>query len=214
MVKMTPYFKTLFLLILLTATAPHPIHSVSISQYRSLLSLSRSLLTRVANLRAERGDISGANRAKLMAQKLEPGLGLGFLGFAWSVGWDYAKNYAWRELDYRELYGAASDLNDLRSFLTELMRFDSDLDKATWIRRNYGDVLEVSKRLFVRLLGVFRQSGALREVVETVQKEVVEGGLLRDCLVVSSNDLKGLLVIFESLVSQYFSTHHDHEYDL
>ncbi|KAJ0018500.1 hypothetical protein Pint_10158 [Pistacia integerrima] len=183
MVKMTPYFKTLFLLILLTATAPHPIHSVSISQYRSLLSLSHSLLTRVANLRAERGDISGANRAKLMAQKLEPGLGLGFLGLAWS-------------------------------FLTELMRFDSDLDKGTWIRRNYGDVLEVSKRLFVRLLGVFRQSGALREVVETVQKEVVEGGLLRDCLVVSSNDLKGLLVIFESLVSQYFSTHHDHEYDL
>ncbi|XP_044461074.1 uncharacterized protein LOC123192556 [Mangifera indica] len=213
MVKMTPYLKPLFLFIILATTAPQPIHSVSIFQYRSLLSLSHSILMRVANLRAERGDISGANRARLIAQKLEPGLGLGFVGFAWSVGWDYVKNYAWRELDYRELHGAASDLNDLGRFITELMRFDSDLDKATWIRRNYGNVLEVSKRLLVRLLGVFRQSGPLREVVETVQVEVVEGSLLRDCLVLGSNDLEGLLQIFQSLVSQHFSAP-DLDYDL
>ncbi|KAJ0007350.1 hypothetical protein Pint_29001 [Pistacia integerrima] len=154
MVKMTPYFKTLFLLILLTTIAPQRIHSVSISisQYRSLLFLSRSLFTQVANLRAESGDISGANRAKLIAQTLEPGLEFRFLRFAWSVGWDYAKNDEGRELDYREIYGAVSDFNDLK------MKFDSDPDKASWIRQNYGDVLEVSKRLFVRLLGVFRQS--------------------------------------------------------
>ncbi|KAJ0074875.1 hypothetical protein Patl1_33580 [Pistacia atlantica] len=158
MVKMTPYFKTLLLLILLTTIAPQRIHSVSISisQYRSLLFLSRSLFTQVANLRAERGDISGANRAKLIAQTLEPGLEFRFLRFAWSVGWDYAKNDEGRELDYREIYGAVSDFNDLK------MKFDSDPDKASWISQNYGDVLEVSKRLFVRLLSVFRQSAKLR----------------------------------------------------
>ncbi|KAH7568668.1 hypothetical protein JRO89_XS06G0030100 [Xanthoceras sorbifolium] len=201
MAKIRPPCATLLILILIS-TAPHPSHS-SFNQYRTLLSLSHSLLTRVANLRAERGDISGSNRVKLISQKLERGLGLGSIGLAWSVGWDYMRNYAWRELDSRELYGAVLDLNELMRYLSELVRVDSEMGRATWVGQNYGNVLGVSKRLLVRLLRVFRQSGTLRETVETVKREVVEGVLLRDCLEVGSNDLKGLIQVFRDLVSQY-----------
>ncbi|KAK0577957.1 hypothetical protein LWI29_002863 [Acer saccharum] len=203
MAKMRPPCATLLILILVISSAPQPSQS-SFNQYRTLLSLSHSLLKRVANLRAERGDIAGSNRVKLISQKLERGLGLGFFGLAWSVGslgWDYMRNYAWR--DHQELYGAVSDLNELMRCLNELMRVDSEMGRATWVGQNYGNVLSVSKRLFVRLLKVFSQSGALREVVETVEREVVNGELLRDCLEVGSNDLKGLIQVFKDLVLQY-----------
>lgn len=113
---------------------------------------------RVSNLRAERGDISGANRAKAISQKLQRGaqLWLDCWGLAFSLGWDYVKNYAWRELDYRELYDAVSDLNELSSILSESM--NSDIDRVAWVGRNYGKILATSKRLSARLLNVFRRS--------------------------------------------------------
>jgi hypothetical protein len=48
--------------------------------------------------------------------------------------------------------------------------------------------------------------GPLKEVVETVQREVVEGDLLRDCLELGSNDLKGLVQIVKDLSSQFYSS--------
>lgn len=113
---------------------------------------------RVSNLRPERGDISGANRAKAISQKLQRGarLWLACWGLAFSLGWDYVKNYAWRELDYRELYDAVSDLNELSSILSESM--NSDIDRVAWVGRNYGKILAASKRLSARLLNVFRRS--------------------------------------------------------
>lgn len=165
MAKIRPPFPITALilaLLLLTATAPALTHALSLSQYRTLFSLSHSLLTRVSNIRAERGDISGANRVKFIAQKLDQGLGfgLGWWGFALPLGWDYVKNYAWRELDLQELYSAVSDLNELMSTLSESARVDSDTeeDRVDWVRRNYGKILAVSKRLFARLLHVFPQS--------------------------------------------------------
>lgn len=169
---------------------------------------------RVANLRAERGDISGANRAKAISQKLQrgPRLWLGCWGLALSLGSDYVKNYAWSELDYRELYDAVSDLNELSSTLSESMRVDSEIDRVAWVGRNYGKILVTSKRLFVRLLKVFRQSrGPLREVVEAVQREVLDGDLLRDCLEIGSNDLKGLIQIIKDFVLQYYLTLQDQD---
>lgn len=148
----------ILILVLLTGTAPAPIHSLSVSNYRTFFSLSHSLLMRVSNLRAERGDISGANRAKAISQKLQRGaqLWLDCWGLAFSLGWDYVKNYAWRELDYRELYDAVSDLNELSSILSESM--NSDIDRVAWVGRNYGKILATSKRLSARLLNVFRRS--------------------------------------------------------
>ncbi|XP_011013253.1 PREDICTED: uncharacterized protein LOC105117331 [Populus euphratica] len=198
----------LLLLLLLTTTVTTTAFSFSrtYSQYKSLFSLSHSLLTRVSNLRASRGDISGSNRAKLIAQKLERGLGLGFWGLSWSVGWDYAINYAWSDFDYRELYGAVSEMNELLRFLGELTRSGSEIERATWVAGNYKNVLRVAQSVLRRLVKVFHQSGPLKEVVETVQREVVEGDLLRDCLELGSNDLKGLVQIVKDLSSQFYSS--------
>ncbi|KAF7849636.1 hypothetical protein BT93_L0443 [Corymbia citriodora subsp. variegata] len=209
----------LLLLLLLSAAAPSPVHSLSYSQYKTLLSLAHSLATRVANLRSSRGDLAGADRARAIAQRLRPGrwlgLGPGFWRSAWSMGWDYARNYAWgwRDLEYREMYGAASDLGELLSLLGEFARAESEAERARWIGRNYGNALRVSKSVFARLLRVFSKSGPLREMVETMHKEVVDGDFLRDCLELGSNDLKGLIQILKDLTSQYHSSP-DHGDDL
>lgn len=50
--------------------------------------------------------------------------------------------------------------------------------------------------------------------METAQREVVDGGLLRDCLELGSNDLKGLLQIFKELALQFDSTSGDDRRDL
>lgn len=47
--------------------------------------------------------------------------------------------------------------------------------------------------------------GPLREIVETLQREVMEGGLLRDCLELGTNDLKGLLQILKDLSKQFYT---------
>ncbi|OMO82808.1 hypothetical protein COLO4_22824 [Corchorus olitorius] len=205
----------LLLFILLATTVPQPVNSISYSQYKTLFSLSHSLLTRVANLRSARGDAAGSNRARLIAEKLERWQGIGFWGSVWSVGWDYVWNYALSgDLDYGEIPGVVSDLNQLGSLLRELTRSNSEMERANWIARNYGNALTVSKRLFNRLLKVFKKSGALREIVETVQKEVTEGDLLKDCLEIGNKDIKGVLHILKDLASHYYSTSYSHRQEL
>ncbi|KAL4335504.1 hypothetical protein GQ457_07G029930 [Hibiscus cannabinus] len=198
---------TALIFILLATTVPQTVDSISYSQYRTLISLSQSLLTRVSNLRSARGDTDGSKRARLIAEKLERWQGVGFWGAAWSVGWDYVWNYGWGgDLDYTEIFGVASDLNQLGRMLGELTRSNSEMERASWVAGNYRNALAVSKRMFNRLLKVFKKSGVLREITETMQREVMEGGLLRDCLEIGSNDLKGLIQIFKDLASQYSTT--------
>ncbi|KAI4298189.1 hypothetical protein L6164_031778 [Bauhinia variegata] len=193
-------FLTLFLIVL-----PTPSESFAYGQYRTLFSLAHSLMSRVANLRSARGDIAGSARAKAIAEKLERGLGLGFWGLMWSAGWDYARNYAWRDLSYTELYGAVSDTKELLRCLTELTRMESDTERSVWVGRNYENVMRAFQSLSRKLLKVFRQSGMLREVLKTVQVEVADGGLLRDCLEIGSNDFKGLIQIVKDLILQFSS---------
>ncbi|MBA0836613.1 hypothetical protein Goarm_008810 [Gossypium armourianum] len=203
---------TVIFFILLAVTIPEAVDSLSYSQYKTLVSLSQSLLTRVSNLRSARGDADGSNRARLIAEKLERWQGVGFWGAAWSVGWDYVWNYAWgSDLDYAEIFGVASDLNQLGRVLGELTRSNSDMERASWVAGNYRNALAISKRIFNRLLKVFKKSGALREITETMQREVLEGGLLRDCMELGSNDLKGLIQIFKDLASQYSTSNHSQE---
>ncbi|THG17660.1 uncharacterized protein LOC114265522 [Camellia sinensis] len=204
----------LLLLILLLITSPPPSNSLSFSQFQTLFSLSHSLMTRVANLRASRGDLSGSDRARLIAAKLKRATGLGFWGAMWSVGWDYVRNYSWRDFTASfEVRGAVSDLNELLRALNELTRMESPAERVEWVSRNYKNALRVSRSLLQRLLQVFGQSGPLREVVETVQKEVVEGELLRDCLELGNDDLKGLIQIFKDIALQ-FSSNPDRSHDL
>lgn len=203
---------TVIFFILLAVTIPEAVDFLSYSQYKTLVSLSQSLLTRVSNLRSARGDADGSNRARLIAEKLERWQGVGFWGAAWSVGWDYVWNYAWgSDLDYAEIFGVASDLNQLGRVLGELTRSNSDMERASWVAGNYRNALAISKRIFNRLLKVFKKSGTLREITETMQREVLEGGLLRDCMELGSNDLKGLIQIFKDLASQYSTSNHSQE---
>ncbi|XP_057948462.1 uncharacterized protein LOC131144093 [Malania oleifera] len=196
---------TLIFLILLVST-PSPTRSISILQWRTVFSLAHSLLTRVANLRASRGDSAGSERARLLADKLERGLGLGFWKVAWSMGSNYLRNYAWRDVASTDLFGTVNDINALLRFLNELTQLDSDVDRAAWLQRNYRAVLRVSNSLVRRSLNTFRQSGPLREMVE---REVVEGGLLRDCLELGSSDLRGLIQVLKDLASQMSADERD-----
>ncbi|KAL3616968.1 hypothetical protein CASFOL_039362 [Castilleja foliolosa] len=196
---------SLLLLSLLLLSSPLS-HAFFFSNYHSLFSLSHSLISRVATLRAARGDLSGAARARTLARTLDRGTGLGFYKFAWNVGWDYIKNYAWRDtMSFQTLGGVMSDLSELSGALFELSRIQSDAERITWISRNYRNALRVSKSILTRLLTVFRQHGPLREIVLALQKEVSDGELLRDCLELGSDDLKGLVQVLKNIGLQYSS---------
>ncbi|XP_061356087.1 uncharacterized protein LOC133300543 [Gastrolobium bilobum] len=191
----------IFIAFLLLTSAPSPTQSLFFSfynHYRNLSSLAHSLFNGVANLRSSRGDVAGADRARGIADKLERGLGFGFWRIMWST-W----MWTWRELPLTELYGAVSDMNELLSGLTELTRMESAAQRSAWVSRNYQNVLTVSKSLYRKLLKAFGQS----ELMETLQIEVVEGGLIRDCLELGSNDFKALIQVVKDLVLQFFPVH-------
>nr|GEW56355.1 peroxisome proliferator-activated receptor gamma coactivator-related protein like [Tanacetum cinerariifolium] len=202
----------LFLLLLTTPTSPLPIPTPT--TFQSLFSLSHSLLTRVSNLRASRDDISGSIRAKSIADNINKHTsGFGFYKLIWSVGWDYVTNYAWRDTAAVgfDMFGVVSDINQLVSSLTELTQLGSDVQKVQWVARNYGNLLKVVKSLFNRLLKVFTRSGPLKDAVEILRTEIVDGGLLQDCLELGSSDLKGVIQILKDVAVQYSSTSHKNE---
>ncbi|MQM09727.1 hypothetical protein Taro_042607 [Colocasia esculenta] len=177
----------------------------ALRRWGTMLSLSHSLMERVANARAERGDLSGAARARAMANKLQLLGGGG--GGIWSMFWGYGRNYAWREgfsLDNArsaaEIYRVASKLV---SALQEMGQKRSDAERARWVARNYTKVLSAANTILRRLAQAFSRSGALREAVLMFQKEVAEGELLWDCLQVGAEDLEGLLHIARDLFFAY-----------
>lgn len=198
---------SLFLIFLILLTVnPSVSFSFSFSHYHTLLSLSHSLTTRVANLRSSRGDYDGAARARAMARKLETFRGLGFWNLAWTMGSDYLRNYAWSDISsmsFNTLSSVFSDVNELLRALNELSQVDSDFERFSWVSRNYKNVLNGSRSMLGKLLSVFRESGAIRELVETLQREVVEGDFLKDCLEVGTDDLKGLVQVFKDIALQY-----------
>ncbi|XP_060194048.1 uncharacterized protein LOC132623325 isoform X1 [Lycium barbarum] len=53
---------------------------------------------------------------------------------------------------------------------------------------------------------IFFKQGPLKEVIETLQKEVLEGDLPKDCLELGTTDLKGLLMVFKDISSKHTST--------
>ncbi|GER39911.1 protein kinase superfamily protein [Striga asiatica] len=118
----------------------------------------------------------------------------------------YVRNYAWGDAaSFRTLGGLMLYLNELLGALYELIRIELDAERVAWIGRNYKKALGVSKSIFARLLTVFCQSGPLRKAVEVLQQEVLEGGLLKYCLELGSNDLKGLIQVVKDIAFQYSS---------
>ncbi|KAK4769982.1 hypothetical protein SAY87_030514 [Trapa incisa] len=190
-------------LLVLSPALPPVAGSFSFSSYRNMLSLTHSLTVRVANVRRARGDIAGYRRAVTIADRMERWTRLGFLSLLGPMGWDYLRNYAWgRDLEYSELYAAVPELNGLLALLGEFSRRRTDAERAAWIGRNYGNVLRASKLIIGRLQRVFSKAGPMRELVETLRKEMVDGDFLRDCLEVGTNDLKGLIQILKDLALQ------------
>ncbi|MCL7031879.1 hypothetical protein MKW94_021280 [Papaver nudicaule] len=197
----SPRLLLVLCLILYTPLLP-PTEAVSFGQLRTLISLSNSLMNRVSNLRASRGDYAGSERAKKIADQLNGG-GLGLYKRMLSMGFDYLKNYAWRDMgSSMDMFSAISEFKEILMGLNELTRLNSDQERAAWVIRNYQKLFAVSKSILWKLLRVFRQSGPLREVVLILQEEI-EGGLLKDCLELGANDLKGLIQIVKDLAIQF-----------
>lgn len=150
----------LFISLLLLSTTQS--HSLFFSNYRILVSLSHSLASRVATLRAARGDVDGAARARNLARNIERGMGLGFYKLVLNMGWDFLKNLAWSDtMSFGTLAAVLPDLKELLAAVGDFNRINSDAGRVAWIGRNYGNVLRVSKSLFTRLLKVFGQSVCL-----------------------------------------------------
>ncbi|PWA63218.1 hypothetical protein CTI12_AA355860 [Artemisia annua] len=53
--------------------------------------------------------------------------------------------------------------------------------------------------------------GPLKDAVEILRTEIVDGGLLQDCLELGSSDLKGVIQILKDIAIQYSSTSHKNE---
>ncbi|KAK9150754.1 hypothetical protein Syun_009063 [Stephania yunnanensis] len=181
------------------------------SQLRTLTSLSTSLMHRVANARAARGDAQGAQRARRIAEAMESGV--------WSVwrrvGWDYVWNYAWGDGvgDLGEFGGVVADVAELLRLLNELTQSGSD--------RVYQRVVEVgnsvvrTQRVQTDFLNKKRKllegkMGAIREVVMGIKKEV-QGDLLKDCIDVGIGDLKGLVQVVKDMALQFSRQNNLHE---
>ncbi|EHA8592322.1 hypothetical protein COCNU_contig69425513G000010 [Cocos nucifera] len=197
-----PFLLPLFLLFLL-AQPPPPASGLWLGQLGTLLSLSRTLLTRVANARAARGELAGAARARKIADQLRL-LGGGEGKGIWSLGWDFARNYAWRgRLPTAEVSGAASQL---LAALVEFSRIESPAERSRWALRNYRNLLALSDSILQKLLHALSRSGPLKAMVLVIQKEAVEGELIRDCLEVGAADLEGLVRIARGVFFSSYSS--------
>lgn len=157
-----------FLLLLLPPPPPAVAAAAwlgALGRWRTVVSLSHSLLQRVANLRTERGDHTGAARARTIAHRLELLGGGAAEGGLWSLCWDYLRNYAWREGGgiggveaAVEIYRAAGELV---SSLQELGRLRSDAERARWAARNYPRMVSAAGTIFRRLSHAFWRSVTL-----------------------------------------------------
>ncbi|XP_047058739.1 uncharacterized protein LOC124665372 [Lolium rigidum] len=168
---------------------------VPLREVASLLSLSHSLLTRVAVARADRGDAAAAARARRIASHLSLLSSRG----AWALGWDYLRHYAFSSAAGCGL-SCATAAARLLAAAAEASRLSSPVDAAQWLGRNYADLRAAATKLLSGLLAAFSEQGPLREVVLDVKWEVEEGGLLKDCLQVGAKDLEGLLIIAKDLM--------------
>ncbi|KAJ4771449.1 Isoleucine--tRNA ligase [Rhynchospora pubera] len=179
---------------LLTPTPPCA-SALSFYQWRTLLSLSKSLLSRVANARYARGDLSGAARVRNLASNLHL---LTVNSGVFSLGWDYVWNYYSTSLDL-----PLEDITRLAKKVSEVSRVGSKERIALWISENYLDLRQLSESVVQGLLRTFSRSGALRDTVLAMKKEIEEGDLLKDFLEVGSKDFLGLLQIGKDIFCSF-----------
>lgn len=141
---------SLFLLSLLLTPSPPGATALALYQWRTLLSLSSSLLSRVANARYARGDLSGAARARNLASHL--GLLTG-RGGIFSLGWDYMWNYYSSSLEL-----PVEEISRLAKKLSEASRAGSREGITQWIGANYSDMRKLTESVIEGLLRSFSKS--------------------------------------------------------
>lgn len=170
-----------FLLLLLSP----PATAAPLEQWRTLFSLSQSLMRRVSTARASRGDLAGAARAQTIADRLDGGRG--FWSGVWSMGWDYLRHYSWQDLLFtwppQEVFLVMTDINQLLAAVNELGRVGSEAGRARWVASNYRRVLSAVTSLLKRLLLAFSRS---------VSGLVFFGGVGGDVLCVAGEVFDGL----------------------
>lgn len=145
----------LFVLVLLLFSTSIPRASalrVPLRQAAALVSLSHSLLSRVAATRAARGDAAAAARARRIASLLSS-------RGAWGLGWDYLRHYAFSSATGCGLSCAAT-ASRLIAAAAEASRLRSATDAAQWMRRHYGDIRDAAAQLLNGLLLAFSEEVA------------------------------------------------------
>nr|CAD1834061.1 unnamed protein product [Ananas comosus var. bracteatus] len=127
---------------------------------------------------------------------------------AWSLGWDFLWNHAFRGGDGGA--EASRTASRVLAALSEASRIKSTAEMRRWVLRNYPDLVALSNSFIQTLLRTFSRSvRPLREAVLVLQREVEEGELLKDCLEVGARDLEGLLRIAKDLFFSYSSSSFD-----
>lgn len=96
-------------------------------------------------------------------------------------------------------------VREIAIMVGEFVSLRSDRERAAWGVRNYGKVTARLKKVVSGLKLGFSQSGAVRELLLIIQKEIVEGDLVKDCLEIGSKDLEGMVRI---AVDLFFSPSH------
>lgn len=196
-----PILLTAFTILFLLASPPpgaEALWALPLGQWSTLLSLSHSLMVRVANLRAERGDHAGSQRVRAVAEKLQ------FLGRnrgVWSLGWDYFRNYAWRRGGGLSL--PLSEMREILSELRDLGELKSEEERIRWLSRNYTKLRSLTGSVFRRLLGSISREGPMHDTLVVLRRELVEGELARDCWEVGGKDLEGLATVARDLLFSY-----------
>lgn len=173
----------------------------------SLSSLSlalQSLFSRLASTRLARGDTAGAERARNIANQVGNGLqwwaGLG------TLSWDYVTNYVFQQSLSRGMgvSEALGHLSALSSIVGEVTNLGSDSERLQWIARNYSRAFTVAKSAMGNLLSVFDHDGAIRNCILAIQRELLEGDLLRDVLRLGPNDLEGIVRMSKDVLQRIF----------
>jgi hypothetical protein len=146
-----PHLPLLVIVLLVVSSPPQRASAlhVPLRQAATLVSLSHSLLTRVAATRAARGDAAAAARARRIASLLSS-------RGVWGLGWDYLRHYAFSSASGCGLPCAAA-ASRLLAAAAEASRLRSATDAAQWMRRHYGDVRDAAGLLLNGLLDAFSE---------------------------------------------------------
>lgn len=172
---------------------------------RSLSLALQSLFSRLASARLARGDYAGAERARSIANTMGSGLqwwtGLG------TLSWDYITNYFFSQSASRGVgfAQAMGHLSDLSSIVQELTQLRSDGERLQWLARNYSRAFAVAKSTLGNLLSIFDTDGAIRRCVLAIQREVLEGDLLRDVLRLGPQDVESVVRMAKDVLQRVFA---------